>query len=210
MKQHDASPNQPMLMMHKLPIWQDFHSRCQGLDLGKTAWTCSSLPTVTGGSATQDQAMKPIATGSSTHASASSTGNVATQGFAVELQFIRDTLRLSAAELAQVFGVSRPTIFSWQNGTTVSTENARRLREIVQALNLHKDIIKPEGGRVAHRAVEGRTTLLQMLAKGASAQDAIYRLADILVREAAERERLARRLQDRTGNLGEADVDTLG
>lgn len=154
--------------------------------------------------------MKPFATGSSTHASTSSTGHVATQVFAVGLQFIRDTLCLSAAELAQLFGVTRPTIFSWQNGTTVSTENARRLREIVQALNLHKDIIKPEGGRVAHRAVEGRTTLLQMLAKGANAQDAISRLADILIREAAQRERLARRFQGRTGNLGEADVDTLG
>lgn len=135
---------------------------------------------------------------------------MATQGLAVELQFIRDTLRLSAADLAELLGVTRPRIFSWQNGTAVSTENARRLQEIVQALDLHKDIITSEGGRVAYRAVEGRTTLLQMLAKGANAQDAISRLADILVREAAQRESLARRLQGRTGNFGEADVDTLG
>lgn len=41
-----------MLMMRTLPIWQDFRSRRQGLDLGKTAWAYSSFPTGTRESAT--------------------------------------------------------------------------------------------------------------------------------------------------------------
>lgn len=129
---------------------------------------------------------------------------------AVGLDVVRETLRLSVAETAQLFGVTPRTIYSWHSGSAACPEHAERLREIVQALGLYKDIITSEGGRVAHRAIEGRTTLLQLLTQGVNAQDAICRLGDILIREAAQRERMASRLKGRTGNWGEADVDTLG
>lgn len=128
---------------------------------------------------------------------------------AVGLEVVREKLRLSVAETAQLFGVTPRTIYSWHSGSAACPEHAERLREIVQALGLYKDIITSEGGRVAHRAVEGRTTLLQMLAQGENAQVAISRLAEILGGEATQRERLMQRLRGRTGSLDEADFNTL-
>lgn len=149
-------------------------------------------------------------TGSPTGDTLGTTISSASKDSAVGLEVVREALWLSIAETAQLFGVTAPTIYSWQRGSAASPEHAQRLREIVQALDLHKDIFASNVGRVVHRAVEGSTTLFQMLAQGANAQDAICRLADILIREAAQRERMARRLQGRTGNLGEADVDICG
>ena len=197
-------------MTSTLPTWNLHHSPRRDAGQNIAVWILAGVIAGTGGSVTGDKAIKHFGTGSPLRALTGSTARAATQGFAVELQLIRETLRLSVAEIARLFGVTRPTIYSWQNGATASPENAQRLQEIVHALDLHKDIITPEGGRVAHRAIDGRTTLLQMLAQGANAQDAISRLAGILTNEAAQRDRLARRLHGRTRNLGEADVDTFG
>ncbi len=123
---------------------------------------------------------------------------------------IRNALRLSVAETAQLFSVSRPTIYSWQNGNPISPENAERLRAMANALTPHLQLLEAQVGRIAHRAIEGRTTLLQALAAGKNADQAISQLTEILLRETTQRERLARRLQGRNGSRGSVDVDALG
>jgi transcriptional regulator with XRE-family HTH domain len=165
----------------------------------------------TGGFVTsREQIIKYLGTGSPTAPALAPTIFASRQGLNVELQTIRNALRLSVAETARLFGVTRPTIYSWQNGNSVSPENAERLREIAQALVPHLRTIEAQVGRVAHRAVEGRLTLLERLTQGEDAREVIDRLASLLNREAAQRERLAHRLQGRTGNRGDADLDALG
>jgi transcriptional regulator with XRE-family HTH domain len=134
----------------------------------------------------------------------------AEQGPAVQLQAIRSALRLSVSELAQLFAVSRPTIYNWQRGEAMKPSHAARVREITDALEPHLAVLDAQVGRVAQRAIEGRTSLLQALTQGQNARESIDRLADILRRETTQRERLARRLQARIANRGAADLDTLG
>lgn len=132
------------------------------------------------------------------------------QGLVVELNTIRQALRLSVAEIANLFSVSRPTIYSWQNGKQIGQQNSERLRAILNALTPHLNLLGKQVGRVAHRAIEGKTTLLQKLAAGENAERAIMELLAILGGEAEQRERLSRRLQGRTGKRGVADLDALG
>lgn len=127
-------------------------------------------------------------------------------GLEVELGLVRECLRLSVAETALLFGVTRPTIYRWQDGDAPPVEKTERLREIAKALERHLPILQAQSGRLARRALAGRSTLLDLLAQGAPAQQVVDQLAELLAQEAVQRERLARRLQGRDGSRGDADV----
>lgn len=203
-------------MTQPLRTWQTYEPRRNGVLHGTAVVTLIGVLAGTGGYVTaggyvtREQVTKHFGTGAPTASTPDPKIFELERGLAVELKLIRESLRLSVAEAAKLFGVTRPTIYSWQNGNPISPENAERLREIARALEPHLQAIESQVGRVAHRAIEGRSTLLQRLAQGADAQEAIGRLTDTLGREAAQRERLSRRLQGRSGSRGAADLDSLG
>lgn len=196
-------------MSYALSTWHNPEPKRNGLLHGTSVVLIGALAG-TGGQITVDQVIRHYGTGSAIPAALGPSARAQEQGVAIELRLIRELLRLSVAETAELFGVTRPTIYSWQNGNPISPENAERLQEIARALEPHLQTIESQVGRLAHRAIEGRSTLLQRLAQGADAQAAIGRLTDILGREAAQRERLSRRLQGCSGNRGAADLDSLG
>ncbi|TAH46076.1 MAG: XRE family transcriptional regulator [Gammaproteobacteria bacterium] len=197
-------------MTYGLRSWQPVEPRRNGIWQNAVAVTLIGVLAGTGGNVSPAQIIKQFGTGSASRAVHDSQVAATDQGFVVELKSIREALRLSVAETAQLFGVSRPTIYSWQNGNSISPDNAERLCAIANAIAPRLHLLEAQVGRVAHRAIEGRTTLLQKLAEGANADHAIGQLSDILIREATQRERLARRLQARIGNRGAVDLDLLG
>lgn len=191
-----------------LPSWRPLAARRTGLAQAATA----TLFVVFGASAEADgaQYIKHFGTGSTLQIAQPTERAAQAADLCVELKTIKDVLGLSVSELAQLFGVSRPTIYSWQEGKRVSEGNAKRIRDIASALAPRLALLDTQVGRIAHRAIDGRTTLLQMLAQGADAEQAIGKLADILQREAAQRERLASRLRGRNTDRGSPDLDALG
>ncbi len=197
-------------MTYELRSWQPVEPRRNGIWQNTVAVTLIGVLAGTGGSVSPAQILKHFGTGSASRAVHDLQAAATDQGFVVELKSIRQALRLSVAETAQLFGVSRPTIYSWQNGNPISPENAERLCAMANAIAPRLHLLEAQVGRVAHRAIEGRTTLLQKLAEGANADHAIGQLSDILIREATQRERLAQRLQGRNGNRGAVDLDLLG
>lgn len=197
-------------MTQTLPSWQPVEPRRNGLWQNAATVTLIGVLAGTGGDISVEQILRHFGTGSASRSAQDSQAAEPGHGFAIDLKTIRAVLRLSVAETAQLFGVSRPSVYSWQNGNPISPENAERLCEIATALTPHLQLLEAQVGRVAHRAIEGRTTLLQALAAGTDADQAISQLAEILSREAAQRERLAQRLQGRNGNRGSADLDSLG
>ncbi len=127
----------------------------------------------------------------------------------IHLHTIRSALRLSVTEMAQLFAVTRPTIYSWQSGNAISPAHAHQVRKLADALEPHLALFETQIGRIAQRAIDGRTTLLQMLSKGAEPDLAFGHLATILNEETAQSERLSMRLRGRNGNRGAADLDAL-
>jgi len=171
---------------------------------------CLGIMAGTGGELQSDQILSRFGTGSVRDHVSDSSAKQRQQGLAVELSAIRQALRLSVAESAQLFGVSRPTIYSWQEGNPIGIANSERLLAIFRAVEPHLQLFSAQVGRVAHRAIEGRTTLLQKMTAGGNADEAIGQLMAILGRESAQREGLAGRLQGRSSNRGAADLDALG
>lgn len=164
----------------------------------------------TGGDVSRDRIVTYSGTGSIIVSSLNAVTGVPVQGLTVELNFVRQLLRLSIAETASLFGVSRPTIYSWEKGNQLGNKNCARLRAIFDALTPHLKFLEIQAGRIAHRAIQGRMTLMQKLAEGGDAQQAITELIALLVKETDQRERLSLRLQGRTGDRGAADLDALG
>jgi transcriptional regulator with XRE-family HTH domain len=164
----------------------------------------------TGGTASESQLMKHYGTGTTSWTGMQEVRNGVEQGVSAHLQAIRSALRLSVVELANLFGVTRPTIYSWQNGKPLSEERATRVRAMAHAIDLHLPRLEQQSGRIAHRAIQGNATVLQLLNNGAEPHVVIGRLADILQEESVQRERLARRLAERRTPRGVADVDSFG
>lgn len=191
-----------------LPSWRPLEARRTGLAQAATA----TLFVVLGAGAEADAAqhIKRFGTGSTLQIAQPPERATQPVDLSVELKVTKDVLRLSVSELAQLFGVTRPTIYSWQEGKRVSEGNAKRIRDIASALAPRLALFDTQVGRIAHRAIDGRTTLLQKLAGGADAEQAIGKLADILQREAMQRERLASRLRGRNTDRGSPDLDALG
>lgn len=189
--------------------WQPVEQRRAGLWHNAAAVTLIGVLAGTGGDVNVEQVFKCFGTGSVSRSDHDSQQG-GMQSLSFELKLIRSALRLSVAETAQLFGVSRPAIYSWQNGSSIRPKNAERLQAIANAITPHMALLEEQVGRVVHRAISGRTSLLQALAAGANADQAISQLAGILTREAAQRERLASRLRDRNGDRGAADLDALG
>lgn len=191
-----------------LPSWRPLAARRTGIAQAATA----TLFVVFGASAEADAAqhIKHFGTGSTLQIAQPPGRATQPVDLSVELKAIKDVLRLSVSELAQLCGVTRPTIYSWQEGKRVSEGNAKRIRDIANALAPRLSLFDTQVGRIAHRAIDGRTTLLQKLAGGADAEQAIGKLADILQREAVQRERLASRLRGRNTDRGSPDLDALG
>ncbi|MGD9582301.1 MAG: hypothetical protein AB7V26_01335 [Lysobacterales bacterium] len=197
-------------MTYEFPSWQPVEPRRIVGWSNAFAVTLVGALAGTGGDVSAEQVLRHIGTGSASRALHASQAVPTNQGVAVELTSIREALRLSVAETARLFGVSRPTIYSWQNGNPINPEKAERLRAITNALAPRLRLLEAQVGRVAHRVIEGRSTLLQKLAGGASAEQAISQLSEILTREATQRKRLAKRLRGHTGSRGSAELDTLG
>jgi predicted transcriptional regulator len=126
------------------------------------------------------------------------------------LRAIREALRLSVADLASIFGVSRPTIYAWQSGGRCTELNALRIRSIASEIEPRLDLFRAQSGRIAHRAVEGSSTVLDLLRGGVEPRLVFNKLATIIEREDAQRNRLSRRLQATNKLRGKLDVDSLG
>lgn len=170
---------------------------------------CLGLLAGTGGDVQREQVLGRMGTGSVQHGTVVPLASQTKQGLAADLGAIRSALRLSVAELADLFDVSRPTIYSWQNGNACKELNASRIRAIARALDPHWGLLSEHPGRVARRAMEGRANIIDLLKQGRDPAEVVSKLTALLKQEATQRELLARRLQGKTGVRGAADSEAF-
>lgn len=200
-----------MMMNNGIQRWVPIGAASQTLTGGVVAAAlCLGLIAGTGGEIPLDQVKGRSGTGSVRLGSAVPSTTSVQRGLAADLTAIRGSLRLSVAELAELFGVTRPTIYSWQSGKASNEAHAARARDLASAIETHGAFLAGQSGRIAHRAVQGRTTAFDLLRTGGDAKAILATLARVLQHEAAQRDRLARRLQSRSGTRGVADTDAIG
>jgi len=124
-----------------------------------------------------------------------------------DLARIRKIISPAVSDLANTFGVSRQSIYNWQNGEPVSPENVVKLRDLAQAADVlnHEQITV--NATFLRRKLSNGKTLLQFVQSGESARNAALLLVRICKREAMQRERMNARFANRQNTLATADFD---
>lgn len=117
---------------------------------------------------------------------------------AENLARIREILKPTITELANLFGVSRQAVYDWQAGKPTAPENAAKLDDLANAADTLAATGIVRSSQLLRRKIAGSKSLLDVVREGGSAISAAQVLAQMLVREAKQRERLALRLVGRT------------
>lgn len=182
--------------------------------IGKTASTCLTCAFLvgTGGYATadylakrNDRGYKLIQFELPKQAVDVAVGKQVTQNSAKNLARIREILKPTVTELANLFGVSRQAVYDWQAGKPIAPENALRLGEFAKAAELLSAQQIQVSSQALRRKVLDGQSLLDALRNGAHVFDTAAALAQVLDREAVQREKLTARLLGRQRPVVSAD-----
>jgi transcriptional regulator with XRE-family HTH domain len=116
---------------------------------------------------------------------------------AQNLARVREVLRPAVLELANLFGVSRQSVYAWQDGAQPSAETSARLALLAQAADVFAEAGINVDAKTLRRKVAGGRTVLDAVLSGNDAAQVAKALVPTLQREAAQRERLAVQLAGR-------------
>lgn len=130
------------------------------------------------------------------------------QNLSAQVRIVREVLRLSVSEFAEMLDVSRPTVYSWEKGGPSNEKTARRVRALLRALEPNLGVLEKYSERLGRRAIEGSASFIDLIKSGREAEEAIELLTDVLHREDVQRERLSKRLLERGGLLS-AEYDDM-
>ncbi len=121
----------------------------------------------------------------------------AVRSSADNLARIRDVLKPTVSELANIFGVSRQTIYNWQAGELPSAENASRLEDLARVADMFAAEGVSSSAQILRRTVSGGNSLLDIVRDGGIAHEAARALVQVARRETEQRKTLASRLAGR-------------
>lgn len=83
------------------------------------------------------------------------------------LDFATRVLQLNQSELARALNVSRQTIYNWQDGEAISTQNSEKLANLAVAAELFSGLDRRKIKELVRRKIGG-LTILEVVARGQS------------------------------------------
>ena len=113
-----------------------------------------------------------------------------------DISRIREVLKLSVTDLANLFNVSRQAIYDWQSGKTVAPENAEKLSSLARAADTIAAEV-PNPVFAIRRKLAGGKTFAELVKSGEDAEGAALTLISLLRRESEQKSRLNARLAGR-------------
>jgi transcriptional regulator with XRE-family HTH domain len=149
-----------------------------------------------------------IVTAQSVNAVATRNEGLAAPSQAKDLKLIRDYFKPSVAQLAASLGVERQTIYNWQAGKGVTDERREVIRELASACSKLVEIGIAAGDDILRRKISNGQTLLQLIASGTPAGEAVVLANSIIEVEKNERQFLAEHLRRRV--MGTIDTTDSG
>lgn len=110
---------------------------------------------------------------------------------------IREVLKPTVLELANLFGVSRQAVYDWQAGAQPSQETSTHLAELARAADVFSAASLSVTTHTLRRKVAGGTTLLEAIFNQGNAVQLAQSLVETLQRESNQKVRLAQQVAGR-------------
>lgn len=123
------------------------------------------------------------------------------------LKRIREFFAPSVSDLAAAFGVSRQTVYNWQDGDQPKEALAIKLSDLAQAADILGQAGIEYNGVLAKRKFADGKTLFQVVESNASAEEAAKKLVRILAAESKQRKILEARFMNRLKSSQTSDFD---
>lgn len=120
---------------------------------------------------------------------------------------IREFFSPSISDLAATLGVSRQTVYNWQNGEQPKEALAEKLNDLARAADVFAQSGIQFSSTLARRKFANGKTLFQVVEKNDSATDAAKLLVRILETEARQRSVLEARFANRPKTAPSSDFD---
>ncbi len=114
-------------------------------------------------------------------------------------------LNPSVTELAAALGVTRQSIYDWQNGGSISASNSGRLSDLAAAVDVLADSGMTNLRQLLRRRLPGGRTFFETIHEGGLAEEAARNLIQLAQKEVAQRRALSERLKSRNKTVGSAD-----
>lgn len=124
---------------------------------------------------------------------------------AQDLARVREVLKPTVLELANLFGVSRQAVYDWQRGAQPAPQAAARLAMLARAAEVFAEANIKVDAKALRRKVSGGGTVLEAVLNGGDGEHVARSLVPTLQREAAQRERLSQQLAGRKRGPVSAD-----
>lgn len=121
------------------------------------------------------------------HIEHSTPHNIDTRSPAEHIANIRDVLKINMSDLATVFGVSRPTVYAWQEGQEPKSDAVKHIFRISQAADKIRNININRIDKLLTRPVFNGHSLIDLLKTEDNLSDAIFSLKKIADREEQRR-----------------------
>jgi transcriptional regulator with XRE-family HTH domain len=124
-----------------------------------------------------------------------------------DLSRIREFFSPSVSDLAATLGVSRQTVYNWQNGEQPKEALAEKLNDLARAADVFAQSGIQFSSTLARRKFANGKTLFQVVETNDSATDAAKLLVRILETEARQRSVLEARFASRPKTAHSSDFD---
>lgn len=130
-----------------------------------------------------------------------------TRTAAEDIERIRDVLSPGISTLADVFGVTRQTVYNWMKGERLKPEHFARLKDLAHAADrLAESGVSLSGSLLKRKVINGKN-IFESVRDGGSAGDAAQVLIQIAQREQQQRELMNSRLAGRKKFTRSAESD---
>ncbi len=113
------------------------------------------------------------------------------------LALIRQVFKPTVLELANLFGVSRQTVYDWQSGAKPIPETESRLAKLAYAAQLFANADLRVTANTLRRKIAGGATLLEAIFAQSNVTEVSQSLIGTLQRENSQKERIAEQLAGR-------------
>lgn len=117
-----------------------------------------------------------------------------------QLNYVRNVFCFNISELADIFGVTRPTIYSWINGTELKPEVSAKMTKLVNLASYLEKLNISRFDTLLHRPIFNGISLFDKVKNGEDIKEPLRQIKEISEKEVSVRKENKSRITTNGGS----------